>query len=118
MRLADPMRLRQVMDNLISNAVKYSPAGSEVRVRAAVEGDEWLVSVQDQGPGLTADDQERLFEDFARLSAKPTGGEKSTGLGLAITRRVIEAHGGRIGVNSTPGSGATFWFTLKQAETD
>jgi signal transduction histidine kinase len=95
------MRLRQVIDNIISNAVKYSPAGSEVRVRAAIEGDEWLVSVQDQGPGLTAEDQERLLQDVARLSAKPTGGEKSTGLGLAISRRVVEAHGGRIGANST-----------------
>lgn len=113
---ADPMRLRQVMDNLISNAVKFSPAGSVILVRAKMEKRDWLVSVQDQGPGLTSEDQQRLFQDFVRLSAKPTGGEKSTGLGLAITRRVIEAHGGHIGVNSEPGQGATFWFTLKQVE--
>ncbi len=114
--IADPMRLRQVLDNLISNGVKYSPAASEIVVRAEPEQGDWLVAVQDQGPGLTLDDQKRLFQDFARLSAKPTGGEKSTGLGLAITRRVIEAHGGRIGVNSEPGQGATFWFTLKSGE--
>jgi hypothetical protein len=111
--LADPMRLQQVMDNLISNAVKYSPAGSVTVARAAAKNGQWRVEVQDEGPGLTKDDQKRLFQDFARLSAQPTGGEKSTGLGLAITRRVIEAHGGRIGVDSKPGHGATFWFTLK-----
>ncbi len=110
--LADPMRLRQVMDNLISNAVKYSPAGSLVLVRAMHKKGEWRIEVQDQGPGLTSKDQERLFQDFARLSAQPTGDEKSTGLGLAITRRVIEAHGGHIGVHSEAGHGATFWFTL------
>ena len=115
--IADPIRLHQVMDNLISNAVKYSPAGSIITVRARLENGEWRVEVQDQGPGLTHEDQERLFQDFARLSAKPTGGEKSTGLGLAITRRVIEAHGGRIGVDSEPGNGAAFWFTLKSSVT-
>ncbi len=113
--IADPMRLRQVMDNLISNAVKYSPPGSVILVRAGLENGGWLVAVQDQGPGLTTSDQERLFQDFARLSARPTGDEKSTGLGLAITRRVIEAQGGRIGVDSVPGHGATFWFTLRHS---
>jgi signal transduction histidine kinase len=68
--------------------------------------------VQDEGPGIELQDRKRLFQDFARLSSRPTGGEKSTGLGLAITRRVIEAHGGQVGVNSEPGQGATFWFTL------
>ena len=110
--IADPERLRQVMDNLISNAVKYSPPGSTVRVAASREENGWRVSVQDEGPGITERDRPRLFQDFARLSARPTGGEKSVGLGLAITRRVIEAHGGQIGADSQPGQGATFWFTL------
>jgi signal transduction histidine kinase len=114
--MADPIRLRQVLDNLISNAVKFSPTGSVISVRAQREKNDWMISVHDQGPGLTAQDQQRLFQDFAQLSAKPTGGEKSTGLGLAITRRVVEAHSGRIGVNSEPGQGATFWFTLKRAK--
>jgi len=109
---ADPRRLRQVLDNLISNAVKYSPPGSTICLKAERIPDFWKVSVRDQGPGITPEDREKLFQDFARLSARPTGGEKSTGLGLAITRRVVEAHGGRIGVDSTPGQGATFWFTL------
>ncbi|MBI5716035.1 MAG: GAF domain-containing protein [Chloroflexi bacterium] len=109
---ADPLRLRQVMDNLISNAVKYSPPGSEVRVRVIREATLWRFEIQDQGPGITPEDRAKMFQDFARLSARPTGGEKSTGLGLAITRRVIEAHRGKIGVESEVGKGSIFWFTL------
>ncbi len=109
---ADTMRLRQAVDNLISNAVKYSPPGSRVQVRAERADGGWRIHVKDQGPGITSEDRHRLFQDFARLSATPTGGEKSTGLGLAITRRVVAAHGGQIGVDSEPGHGADFWFTL------
>jgi len=109
---ADPLRLRQVLDNLISNAVKFSPPGSVVTVGARPHDRMWRVAVRDQGPGITRDDQEKLFTAFSRLSARPTGGERSTGLGLAITRQVVLAHGGQIGVKSTPGQGATFWFTL------
>lgn len=112
---ADPVRLRQVMDNLLSNAVKYSPPNSQVRVRAQRLARHWRVEVQDQGPGFTPADRARLFQDFAQLSARPTGGEKSTGLGLSITKRMIEAHGGQIGVESEPGRGATFWFTVPLA---
>jgi len=112
----DPLRLRQVVDNLISNAVKFSPPGSTVRVSAERIPAEWRVNVQDEGPGITEQDRKRLFQDFARLSAKPTGDEKSTGLGLAISRRVVQVHGGKIGVNSEPGHGATFWFTLPDQE--
>jgi hypothetical protein len=100
------------MDNLLTNAVKYSPPGSTVQVSVQPEGDGWRINVQDEGPGITEEDRQKLFEDFARLSARPTGGEKSTGLGLAIARRIVHAHGGEIGVDSIPGHGATFWFTL------
>ncbi|MBN1993836.1 MAG: GAF domain-containing protein [Anaerolineae bacterium] len=110
--MADPARLQQVVDNLISNAVKYSPPGSMVKVGVRQTGDGWRINVQDEGPGLTAEDRRHLFQNFARLSARPTGGEKSIGLGLAITRRMVEAHGGEIGVDSEPGRGANFWFTL------
>jgi signal transduction histidine kinase len=110
--MADPVHLRQVIDNLVSNAVKYSPPGSTVTVTAEQLKPGWRVKVQDEGPGITEEDRKHLFQDFARLSAQPTGGEKSIGLGLAISRRVIEAHGGKIGVDSEPGQGANFWFTL------
>jgi signal transduction histidine kinase len=109
---ADPLRLRQVIDNLISNAVKYSPPGSVVHVSAQRFDRGWRIAVKDEGPGLTPADRQRLFQDFARLSARPTGGEKSVGLGLAIVRRIVDAHGGQVGADSQPGQGATFWFTL------
>ncbi len=110
--MADPLRLRQVIDNLISNAVKYSPPGSTVTVRAERNPGYWRISVQDEGPGISKEEQQNLFQYFARLSTKPTGDEPSTGLGLAISRRMVEAHGGEIGVESEPGKGSTFWFTL------
>jgi len=109
---ADPVRLRQVLDNLVSNAVKFSPPGSTVRIEANKLEAGWRIAVRDEGPGLTDSDRERLFHEFARLSARPTGDAKSTGLGLAISRRIAEAHGGKIGADSDPGRGATFWFTL------
>ncbi len=109
---ADPLRLRQVMDNLLSNAVKYSPIESTIRVYADHTPSGWRISVQDEGPGIQPADRQRLFQAFERLSARPTGGEHSTGLGLAITRRVVEAHHGQIGVDSEPGHGSTFWFSL------
>jgi signal transduction histidine kinase len=108
----DPLRLRQVMDNLLSNAIKFSPADSTIRVFAGHTPSGWRISVQDEGPGIQPEDRQRLFVEFERLSAQPTGGERSTGLGLAITRRVIEAHRGQIGVDSEPGHGSTFWFIL------
>ncbi len=112
---ADGERLRQVLDNLISNAVKYSPAGSTVRIQAGRAGTVWRFAVRDEGPGIKPEERARLFKEFSRLSARPTGGESSTGLGLAITRRIVTAHGGAIGVDSAPGHGATFWFTLPEA---
>jgi signal transduction histidine kinase len=109
---ADSLRLRQVIDNLVSNAVKYSPPGSTVRVAGWRSDGGWRFTVSDEGPGLTPADRQRLFQDFAQLSARPTAGEKSVGLGLAIVRRIVEAHGGQVGADSESGHGATFWFTL------
>jgi signal transduction histidine kinase len=109
---ADPLRLRQVVDNLLSNAVKYSPRGSTIRVRIGCGDGTWRLEVEDEGPGISDEDQSKLFRYFGRLSAVPTGGESSTGLGMAITRRIVEAHGGEIGVDSEVGEGSTFWVTL------
>jgi signal transduction histidine kinase len=110
--VADPIRLRQVLDNLISNALNYSPPGSSVRLSCQLKGSQWQVSVEDEGPGFHAEDQEFLFQELSRHSAEAASDEKSAGLGLAIARRVIEAHGGQIGVESEPGKGACFWFRL------
>ncbi len=108
----DPARARQVLDNLISNAVKFSPPGAHITVRVERLLSDWRVSIADQGPGIQPQERQLLFQKFSRLSTKPTGGEKSTGLGLIIARQLIEAHGGRLGVDSEPGRGATFWFTV------
>ena len=110
--LADRKRLRQVLDNLISNAVKFSPVGNPVEVSFRHEQGSWRVEVIDHGPGLSDADRKAVFEYFTTLSAQPTDGENSTGLGMAITRRVVEAHGGEVGVDSLPGAGATFWFSI------
>jgi len=108
----DTNRIGQVVDNLIGNALKFSPAGSEITVGLQEVGGRLRVSVADQGPGLTPEDQAKLFGDFQRLSAQPTGGEKSTGLGLAIVKKIVEAHGGRVEVQGEPGRGSTFSFEI------
>ena len=76
------------------------------------EGDRIRVSVKDEGPGLSIDDKLKLFGEYQRLTAKPTAGEKSTGLGLSIAKKIVEAHRGKIWAESEPGSGATFLFTI------
>src|SRR4029079_9481353 len=98
------------IDNLLSNAVKYSPPGSTVTalVRAEPERGYFSFSVRDQGPGIPENERDKLFKDFGRLSAKPTGGEKSTGLGLAICRKIVEAHGGTISAENLPDRGCEF----------
>jgi signal transduction histidine kinase/ABC-type amino acid transport substrate-binding protein len=110
--LADPKFVKEALDNLLSNAVKFSPPGSTVTLRLETEADRIVTSVEDQGPGLTPQDKEVLFGRFARLSAKPTGGEKSIGLGLSIVKHMVDATGGRIWVDSEPGQGAAFRVEL------
>ena len=106
--LVDPNVMVQVMENLLSNAVKYSPPGKPIHVRLRKLPDTVRFEVQDEGPGLSAEDQKQLFGKFARLSAKPTGGENATGLGLSIVKRMVEAMSGKVWCESEPGKGAMF----------
>lgn len=111
---ADPVRLKQVLLNLVGNAVKYNRPGGEVRVHARRQGDDVTLSVSDTGPGLTPEQVARLFQPFERLGAEARGIE-GTGIGLALCRRLVEAMGGRIGVDSRVGKGSTFWVALPGA---
>src|SRR6476620_7034169 len=111
--MCDADRIREAIDNLVSNAVKYSPIGGTIDLLVARQDDGIVVEVRDQGAGLSPEDISRLFGRFQRLSAKPTAGETSTGLGLSIVKRIVDLHGGRITVESAgPGKGATFKMTL------
>lgn len=99
----------EIFDNLVSNAIKYSPFDKQVFVRLFTDNDKIRMEVRDEGPGLSEDDKKRLFGKFNRLSAKPTGGEDSTGLGLSIVKRLVEAMNGRVGCESELGKGAVFF---------
>jgi signal transduction histidine kinase len=117
MIVADYHAIIQVLSNLVSNALKFSPPASCVTLAAeesAVDHD-ILLSVNDEGPGVTSEDQAHLFEPYRRLSAKPTAGESSTGLGLNIARSLVERMGGSIGCDSAAGKGARFWIKIKRA---
>lgn len=111
----DPDRISQVVTNLVSNAIRYSPNGGEIRLRGAVHEGTVMVSVSDQGIGIPADRVERIFEKFYRVDNPVTRAVSGTGLGLAISRELVEAHGGRMWVDSTPGVGSTFSFSLPVA---
>jgi two-component system sensor histidine kinase/response regulator len=113
--LADAAALRQVLDNLVSNAIKFSPPGRRVRVDVMPGGGDDGgpgLRVCDQGPGFTAEDQRLVFRRYGRLSAQPTGGETSTGLGLSIVKKLIDRMGGTIRLESQPGAGASFTVRL------
>ena len=107
----DPGRLAQVVGNLLSNAIKYSPDGGTVQLVAARSGDGVRIAVRDEGLGIPEDQQSRIFTKFFRGDASATG-ITGTGLGLAVSREIVEAHGGTIGFDSDPGEGTTFWLEL------
>jgi len=113
--LADRNAAVQILDNLVSNALKYSAPRTAIRVRTESCGGWARVAVKDQGPGLSADDQKKLFQKFTRLTARPTGGESSNGLGLSIVKRLAEAMSGSVGCESVLGQGATFYVRLPSA---
>jgi len=116
---ADADRIVQVLVNLLSNALKFSPADSEVLLWAEAEGEGRVrIFVRDQGPGIPDAFRQRIFERFAQVETSDKRGKGGTGLGLAICKAIVEHHGGRIGVDSepgTPGTGSTFWFDLPVA---
>jgi two-component system phosphate regulon sensor histidine kinase PhoR len=112
---ADRRALEQVLCNLLDNAVKYCPAGSSVTVRAEVENGKVRVRVADDGPGIAPEHLGRLFERFYRVDAGRSRDLGGTGLGLSIVKHLVEAMGGAVGVESAPGRGTTFWFSLPQA---
>ncbi|MDX2187377.1 MAG: response regulator [Opitutaceae bacterium] len=108
----DAAKIRQVVDNLLSNAVKYSPPKSTIRVYMEVSMEALRFVVQDEGPGIPPGEKQKLFKEFTTLSVRPTGGEKATGLGLAICRKIVEAHDGAIDAANLPEKGCEFSFTL------
>lgn len=109
---ANEFRLCQIMDNLIGNALKFSPRQTHIVVRTRTESGYVVVEIEDNGPGLDKDDFSRLFTKHARLSNRPTGNESSSGLGLAMCKQLIALDNGVIGARNNVGSGATFWIRL------
>jgi signal transduction histidine kinase len=115
--MCDTDRMREAIDNLVSNAIKYSPIGGKITVVVSHEQDNTVIRVADEGAGLSPEDLGRLFGRFQRLSAKPTAGESSTGLGLSIVKRIVDMHGGEVTADSGgPGQGSTFTITLPATE--
>ncbi|MBI5020149.1 MAG: HAMP domain-containing histidine kinase [Ignavibacteriales bacterium] len=104
----DESRLRMVIDNLITNAIKYSHLGGGIWVTVSKRDNNIEISVKDEGPGLSDDDLKKLFQKYQRLSTQPTAGEPSTGLGLSIVRQLVEMHNGTVNVKSELGKGSTF----------
>jgi len=116
--MCDADRMREAIDNLVSNAIKYSPIGGNITALVSHEPNNTIIRIADEGAGLSPEDLGRLFGRFQRLSAKPTAGESSTGLGLSIVKRIIDMHGGQVNAESAgPGQGSTFTIVLPATET-
>ncbi len=110
--MVDAEKVEQIVSNIISNAIKFSNPGTQVRIDLTRDGDAALLSVTDQGPGIPDGDLAQLFKPFGRGSTRPTSGEHSTGLGLAITQRIVQGHGGTLWCESIVGQGTTFHVRL------
>ncbi len=111
---ADASRLIQVVSNLVSNAIKYSPENTTIVVSTRTENGRGFIYVADQGPGIPEDEREKLYTEFGKLSTRPTGGESSTGLGLWIVKHLTNAQRGEVGVDFPESGGATFWISLPE----
>jgi signal transduction histidine kinase len=107
--------MEQVLNNLVLNAIEHSRPGDIVRISTSIANDAWTVIVKDRGTGIRPSDLDRLFSPFESGSVPKTAGEKSTGLGLAIAKKIVEGHGGTISVESTPGVGTTFTVRIPAA---
>jgi signal transduction histidine kinase len=113
--LGDRNFVRKILENLLSNAIKFSPSGKNIYLELADTGRQLAIGVRDEGPGIRPEDQPKLFGQFQQLSARPTAGEASSGLGLYIAKRYAEAMQGDILCHSVPGQGATFTLLLPKA---
>jgi signal transduction histidine kinase len=112
----DSGKLRQVLYNYLSNAIKFSGGGAQVRIRVRPESEAWLrLEVEDNGEGICADDLPKLFTEFHQLDSSSSKRHQGTGLGLALTRQIVEAQGGRVGVSSERGKGSIFWAVLPRS---
>src|SRR5262245_44741825 len=109
---ADERKFKQILLNLLSNAVKFTPEGGRVRLQAEQVNDSVLVSVIDNGIGISTEDQSIIFEEFRQVATRNQNKPEGTGLGLALTKKFVEMHGGRIWVQSEVGKGSTFAFTM------
>ena len=107
--------LRQVLDNLIGNAVKFSPPGRSIRISFSLDESHAVCRIQDEGPGFTLEDRSCMFQRYSRLSARPTGSEPSTGLGLSIVKQLMDSMGGELRCDSAPGLGTTFTLRFSRA---
>jgi signal transduction histidine kinase len=112
---ADERKVKQILLNLLSNAVKFTPEGGRVDVSAKLDTDKVEIAVRDTGVGISAEDQQRLFEEFRQVGKDSARKAEGTGLGLALTKKFVELHGGAIRVDSAPGKGSTFSFSLPLA---
>ena len=109
---ADPVKFKQIMYNLLSNAIKFTPEGGSITIEASLRDDEFFISVTDTGIGISPEDQLHLFDEFKQIDSSYSRQYEGTGLGLALTKRLVEMHGGEIGMESEPGKGSRFAFSL------
>ncbi len=112
--MADPNRFMQVMSNLVSNAIKFSPNDRFITIASEIEGENVHFTVADEGPGIPVEEQGSLFEPFSMLSPRPTNGESSNGLGLSIVKELVQLHNGKVGLDCPENGGCTFWVDLPQ----